>query len=83
MYCHLLTNILKGILVHIRKLCFNYLWKGKSEYLGSHLVNWKTISTKNCRRMGPKEFCLVWKSLSGKIYLGIFSIGQSMATNII
>jgi hypothetical protein len=39
MYLNPLENILKGILVRIRKLCFNYLWKGKFEYLGSHLVN--------------------------------------------
>jgi hypothetical protein len=43
-YWNLLINTLKGILARIHKLCFNFMWKGSSEYNGSHLVNWKPLS---------------------------------------
>lgn len=42
-YWHLLAQIPKGILSWIRKLYFNYLWKGSTEYLGSHRINWKCL----------------------------------------
>lgn len=48
-YCLLLTQIPKGTLIYIWYLCFNYLWKGKTENRGVHLVSWKCISK-------PKEF---------------------------
>jgi hypothetical protein len=36
-YWHLLAHIPKGILDRIKKVCFNYLWKGNCDYKGSHL----------------------------------------------
>jgi hypothetical protein len=68
-YWHLLANILKGILAQICKMCFNFLWKGSFEYLGSHLVNWKCLSApKNASGWGLKDLvsfgcALVVKSL--------------------
>jgi len=43
-YLHILTLILKGIVYQIKKNCFNYLWKGRLVYKGSHLVNWRIPS---------------------------------------
>jgi hypothetical protein len=37
--------MLKGILERIRKCCFNYLWKGRCEYKGSHIATWRVIET--------------------------------------
>ena len=44
-----MAHILKGILDIIQQLCFNFLWKGKGEYLGNHIYNWKfIIARKGC-----------------------------------
>jgi hypothetical protein len=43
-YCHLLAFVLKGILERIKKIYFNYLWRGIVEYKKLHLTGWKKIS---------------------------------------
>jgi hypothetical protein len=61
-YWHLLAYIPKGILVKIRKICFNYLWKGSGEYQESHLVSWKVlISTQMVQWLGFKGHMSVWE----------------------
>jgi hypothetical protein len=66
-YWHLLDGISKGVLVHIHRLCFNYLWKGSSEYLGSHLAKWKVISKhKILRGWGLKDMWSFSKALATK-----------------
>lgn len=56
-YWHLLAGIVKGVLVRIHKLCFNYLRKGSLQYKGSHLANWSTLSKpKNLGGLGSKGF---------------------------
>ena len=44
-FWHTLAHIPKGILEKIMKCCFNYLWKGRNEFNGSHLAKWKLIAT--------------------------------------
>jgi hypothetical protein len=44
-YWHTLAHIPRGILEKIRNFLFNSLWKGSSDYKGSHLVKWKRIAT--------------------------------------
>jgi len=58
---------MKGILTRIRKLCFNNVWKGKSENLISHLVSWKLFSrSKDSGGLGLKYLVSFDKSLVAK-----------------
>jgi hypothetical protein len=66
-FSHSLVNIPTCIFERIEKCCFNFLWKGSSEYKGSHLSRWKLIATPKCQ----------WGW--GFKYIHLF--GQSLATN--
>jgi hypothetical protein len=72
MYWHLKTLIPKSILQGIRKICYNYLWKGSLEYKGLHLVNWCSLS----KPKQPGGWGLKDKALFGhtgsKVALGLF-----------
>ena len=66
-YWHLLDHIPNGILDRIRKVYFNYLWKGSCDYKGSHLKNWKVISLpKDQGGCGIKKNFLFGKSIETK-----------------
>jgi hypothetical protein len=67
-FWHTLAHIPKGVLERIRKCCFNFLWKGSSEYKGSHLARWKLIATpKSQGGLGAQRYSLVWLVLSCKV----------------
>jgi hypothetical protein len=69
-YWHLLAMISNGFLMHIQKICFNYLWKGSTKSLGSHLENWKKkIKTKGLRGVGFKRPSLFDQALVAKSLL--------------
>jgi hypothetical protein len=47
-YWHSLAHIPNGVLENIRRTCFNFLWKGRVEKGGYHLLKWQSLA-------GPKE----------------------------
>jgi hypothetical protein len=43
MYWNSIAAVLKGVLDKICKLCFQFLWAGKTFPGGIHLASWKSI----------------------------------------
>jgi hypothetical protein len=84
-YWNLLINIPKGILARIHKLCFNFMWKGSSEYIGSHLVNWKPLSAPisvGGWSWGLKDLVSFGRALVVKS-VWVFMLGDSLWRNIL
>jgi hypothetical protein len=64
-FWHTLAHIPKRILEKIRKVCFNYLWKGKS--FKALIARWKLISiSKETWGWGLKDIHLFGRSLATK-----------------
>jgi hypothetical protein len=62
-YWHILAQILKGILAWIIKIYFNYIWKGNTKYIGSHIINYKCLSKpKDLGGWGVNDLSIFCKS---------------------
>jgi hypothetical protein len=66
-YWNSIETIPKGVLDHIQRIIFHFLWAGQNSPGGSHLANWKSIvAPKEMGGWGLKNIRLFARALAGR-----------------
>jgi hypothetical protein len=63
-YWNSIVEVPKGVLDHIRRLSFRFLWKGQNAHGGPPLVKWNSIGAKRTGGLGVKKLKTLRASLS-------------------
>jgi len=72
-YWFLLAHIPKGVLEKIRRICFDFLWRGKNDRIGFHLEKWQLLTKPKLGGWGLKKIFSFGRSSVAKSLWNLIS----------
>lgn len=83
-YLHLSAHIPNGVLEKIRRLLYDFLWRGNSDNVGFHLARWQLLAKpKHEGGWGLKQIYLFGKSLAAMSSWNLISKDRLWKRNIV